>query len=410
MPRKVLLVLLLLAGLCLPAAAQDGSGFALSLDPAVSIPFPSTPSASSYSLGFQGSINADYVFPGAPFLVAGGSFDFGYSPGPDWSLTTIGLSAGPGVRIRLLPTVSATLYGRGGYLFGMLGQASTPNPYVRAGLDFSLYLWPTIRVSIGAEYDHQFAATRAQYQGLSAHLSAGFNFSQINQRARVEIRDIIIYPVFPAFYKYYNDNRIGSVKIRNAEDGPVRNVRVSFIVRQYMDAPKECAVIAELKQGEEREVPLYALFTRSILGVLEATKAQAEISVTYTYSERDREAASSSVSTINHRNGMTWDDDRHVASFATVNDPAVLTLAKAAAGIARGAGFAMCRIPTCRIPARRRTSTMSTTCSFPSKPSSTNQGIAMISRSSTPRCSRRGAFRAPSSPFPGTSTRHSPSA
>jgi hypothetical protein len=341
MPRKVLLVLLTLAGFCLPAAAQDGSGFALSLDPAVSIPFPSTPSASSYSLGFQGSINADYVFPGAPFLLVGASFDYGYTPGSgsSWTLTTLGVSAGPGVRIRLLPTLSATLYGRGGYLFGMLGQASTPNPYLRAGLDLSLYLWPTIRVSLGAEYDHQFAATRAQYQGLSAHFSAGFNFSQINQRARVEIRDIIINPVFPAFYKYYNDNKIGSVKIWNGEDGPVRNVRVSFIVKQYMDAAKECAVIPELKRGEERAVDLYALFNRSILGVLEPTKAQAEISVSYTYSERDRQAASASVTTINHRNGMTWDDDRHVASFATVNDPAVLTLAKAAAGIARGAGF-----------------------------------------------------------------------
>jgi tetratricopeptide (TPR) repeat protein len=339
MARKALLGLVVLMGLCVSAAAQDGSGFALSVDPAITIPFPGTPSATSYSLGFQGSINADYVFPQLPLLMFGGSFDYGYAPGSTWTLTSLGLSAGPGVRLRLLPNLSATLYGRGGYLFGMLGQASATNPYLRAGVDLSLYLWPTVRLSLGGEYDHQFAATKAQYQGISVHLTAGFNFSQMNQRSRVEIRDIIINPVFPVFYKYYNDNRIGSVTIWNGEDGPVRNVRVSFFVPQYMDAAKECAVIPELKKGESREVPLYALFTRSILGVLEPTKAQAQISVSYSYSERDREAKSTSVAAINHRNGMTWDDDRHVASFATVNDPAVLMQAKAAAGISRGAGF-----------------------------------------------------------------------
>ncbi len=342
MPQKAFLAALLFAGLCTHAIAQDGSGFALSLDPAVTFPFPSTPSASSYATGFQASFGGDYVFPELPFLSVGGSFDFGYAPGPSgqqWALTTLGLSAGPGLRLRLLPTLSANLFGRAGYLLGSLGQVSAPNPYLRAGMDLSLYLWPTFRLSAGAEYVHQFAATQAQYQGIAARLSAGFNFSQLNQRARVEIRDIIINPVFPVFYKYYDDNRIGTARIWNGEDGPIRNVRVSFVVPQYMDAPKECAVIPEMKRGEEREVPLFALFTRSILSVLEPTKAQAKITVSYTYSDRERDAASESVATINDRNGMTWDDDRHVASFATVNDPAVMTLAKAAAGIARGAGF-----------------------------------------------------------------------
>jgi tetratricopeptide (TPR) repeat protein len=337
--RTLLLSLVMMAAFCAVAAAQDGSGFALSLDPAITIPLPNSPSAQSYSVGFLGSLNADYVFPSLPYLVVGGSFDYGLTPGPSWTLTTLGLSAGPGLRIRILPSLSATFYGHGGYMFGTLGQATASNPYLRAGVDLSLYLWPTFRLSLGGEYDHQFAATAAQYQGIAVRLSGGFNFSQLNQRARLEIRDIIITPVFPVFYKYYNDNTIGSVKIRNGEDGPISNVRVSFFVRQYMDAPKECALITELKAGEEREVPLFALFSRTILSILEPTKAQAEVSVSYSYSEREREAKTASVTTINHRNGMTWDDDRHVASFATVNDPAVMMLAKAAAGIARGAGF-----------------------------------------------------------------------
>ncbi len=339
MSRKALLTGLILIGLSMSAAAQDGSGFTLSLDPAVTFPFPGSASASSFSTGFQGSVNADYVFPSIPYLIVGGSFDYGYAPGTTWVLSSLGLSAGPGLRLRLLPTLSAILYGRGGYMFGMLGQASAANPYVRTGVDMSLYLGPTFRLSVGGEYVHQFAASQAQYQGLAARLSIGYNFSQVNRRSRVEIRDITIDPVFPVFYKFYNDNKVGSARIRNGEDGPVRNVKVTFFVKQYMDAPKECAIIPELKQGEVREVPLYALFTRSILSVLEPTKAQASIEVSYSYVESQRDASAVSVAAINHRNGMTWDDDRHVASFATVNDPAVLSIAKQAAGIARGSGF-----------------------------------------------------------------------
>ncbi len=340
MSRKALLTVLILIGLSMSAAAQDGSGFTLSLDPAVTFPFPGTASASSFSTGFQGSINADYVFPSLPYLIVGGSFDYGYAPGTTWVLNSIGLSAGPGLRLRLLPTLSAILYGRGGYMFGMLGQASAPNPYLRTGIDMSLYLGPTFRLSVGGEYVHQFAATQAQYQGLAARLSAGFNFSQMNQRSRVEIRDIIIDPVFPVFYKYYNDNKVGTAKIKNAEDGPIRNVKVSFFVPQYMDGPKESPdIIPELKQGETREVKLYALFDHRITDLLEPSKAQAKIAVSYSYVESQRDVSTISVATINHRNGMTWDDDRHVASFATVNDPAVMTLAKQAAGIARGSGF-----------------------------------------------------------------------
>ncbi len=336
---RTFLVFSILIGLGAIAAAQDGSGFSLTVEPAVTIPFPTTRSATSYTIGAQASVNADYVFPGMPFLLIGGGFDYMLTPaGPNF-MQTLGLNAGGGYRLRILPNLSAVAYGRGGYTFGMLGSATAFNPYVKAGLDLTFYLGAAFRLTLGGEYVHQFAATEAQYQGIAARLSAGFNFSQMNQRSNVEIRDIIILPVFPVFYKFYNDNKVGSARIKNNENGPIQNVKVTFFVKQYMDAPKECAAIPVLKQGEELEIPLYALFNRSILGVLEPTKAQAEIAVSYTYVESGREVKSDSVASITHRNGMTWDDDRKVASFATVNDPAVLRFAKQVAGLARSSGW-----------------------------------------------------------------------
>jgi len=339
MKSRTVIVLIIFLSVSSLAGAQDGTGFSLSAEPALTIPLPGTKSAERYSLGAQASINADYVFPTQPFLLVGGGFDYMLAPTGTDSMNTIGLNAGAGLRLRILPTLSALSYGRIGYSFGMLGKATAFNPYVKGGLDFTLYMTPSFRLSLGAEYLHQFAASEAQYQGIAARLSVGFNFSQTNQRSNVEIRDIIILPVYPVFYKYYNDNKLGSAKIKNNENGPIQNVKVSFYVKQYMDAPKECATIPVIEKGKEVEVPLYALFNRSILGVLEPTKAQAEIEVRYTYVDSKRDTKTEAVSSVSHRNGMTWDDDRKVASFATVNDPSVMRFAKQVAGLARSSGW-----------------------------------------------------------------------
>ena len=340
MSKSFYFICLLFVGLADPLSAQDGSGFSLSLEPAVSFPFPGTASADGFSLGALVSLNADYVFAGLPFLLLGGSLDYAYLPyGSSWRLQEIGISAGPGFRLRLLPALSLTAYGRGGYALGMLGEQTAPNPYLRTGMEAALYLTPSFRLSLGGEYVHMFAQSAALYQGIAVRLAGGFNFSQMDQRSRLELRDIIIFPVFPVFYKHYIDHPVGSVTLRNNEKGPIHDVRVTFFAKQYMDAPKECALIAELRQGEERTVSLHTLFTRSILSVLEPTRAQAEVGVSYTYADRPREATTASVAAINHRNAMSWDVTDKVASFATVNDPAVLSVSKQAAGIARAAGW-----------------------------------------------------------------------
>src|SRR5271157_3665518 len=123
MNRTLMFACALLVVLATAASAQDGSGFSLTVEPAVLIPMPGTPSAQSFSTGAQGSINMDYVPPSLSFLLLGGSFDYGYVPSTYGTLNTLGISAGIGVRLRILPTLSAIAYGRGGYLVGMLRSA-----------------------------------------------------------------------------------------------------------------------------------------------------------------------------------------------------------------------------------------------------------------------------------------------
>ena len=322
------------------AAAQDGSGFAVSASPAFLLPLPGTQSAERFSYGGGASLIASWVPPGLGLLSLGASLDYFLEPhSSGQNLQVVGATAKAGFRLSPWTGFEATLWGGGGLGFGMLGGANALVPTLSGGLDLGLYLSPSFRLALGASYGHWFAASGPLYQGLAASLSVGYNFSQANRRSRVELRDIIIYPVFPVFYKYYDDHALGSLLLRNGEDGPIEEVRVSFFVKQYMEAPTECVSIPEMKRGESSKVVLHALFSRSILSVLEASKAQAEIVVTYRYAGRQTETKASVAAIVNHRNGMTWDDDRKAASFVTTNDPAVLRLSKLAASLSRSGDY-----------------------------------------------------------------------
>jgi tetratricopeptide (TPR) repeat protein len=138
------------------------------------------------------------------------------------------------------------------------------------------------------------------------------------------LRDVVIGSIFPIFHTFYDDHPVGKVTLRNTEYSSVTDLTVSMIIRQYMDAPKECAVIRELKAGEERSVDLYALFKNTILDITQATKVAAEISVTYTLNGKPATAGKVETIRIYDRNAMTWDDDRKAAAFVTPKEPVVL--------------------------------------------------------------------------------------
>jgi hypothetical protein len=286
------------------------------------------------------SLGADWVPSGLPFLSFKGAIDYSLVPFyADETLQSIGGSAGAGLRLGIGNTFSLGIAGRGGLGYGMLGESGAITPYAVAGVDASIYLSPSFRVSLGGGYLHQFAASEALYQGISASLTAGFNFSQLDRRPRLRMLDIALAPVFPVFYKHYDTHPLGSVTIVNEEGGAIQDIQVSLFVSQYMDAPKVSIMIPSMKRGERKTVDLYALFTRQILATLEPTKAQIQISAAYEYSGSRKEARSAVTVVVNHRNASMWDDDRRAASFVTLNDPAVMRLAKAAAGTARSSGY-----------------------------------------------------------------------
>ena len=164
--------------------------------------------------------------------------------------------------------------------------------------------------------------------GVQYHVGAGGSGGYLHVEPQ-------ILPIFPLFYSYYDKNPAGNMTIRNTAAGNVQDVTVSFLVKQFMEEPKVSWQWKELKRGEEKSIPIFALFKDAILQVTEATKVAGEIIVTYKYLGNEVSNHYPVTVTINNRNGMTWDDTGKAAAFVTANDPVVSSFsAQAGAGCA----------------------------------------------------------------------------
>jgi hypothetical protein len=140
------------------------------------------------------------------------------------------------------------------------------------------------------------------------------------------------------FYTYYSDHPVGKATLTNKTNKKISDIEVTLFVKQYMDNPKNCSAPSELGRGEEKEIELYALFTDSVLKIIEGTKISAEITMEFTLDgNRYRENYIDAIHIYN-RSALTWDDDRKAAVFVTTKDPAVLTFSKNIAGMIKDEG------------------------------------------------------------------------
>ena len=173
----------------------------------------------------------------------------------------------------------------------------------------------------GASYGHYFTGTEPFFQRLKLQLCATILLGSRDRKPKVEFLNIRFDPVFPVFYKHYDDHAFGAARLLNGENGQIENVKVSFFAPRYMDKPKQCALVESMAKGEEIEIPLYALFADDVLEITEGTKINAQIITEYTYGNTELAAETSETLELFDRNAMTWDDDRKAAAFVTAKDP-----------------------------------------------------------------------------------------
>jgi tetratricopeptide (TPR) repeat protein len=333
--------------------AIPASNFSLHLIPAVDIPIGS--SSPFFNLGGSLGLGAKYIIPKLPLLFLSGGLDYGLGfLKMDAFLNKIGARAGLGLNLVLTPRLSLNAFGNGGYSYSFIntteGATSAWIPYINAGIGAEYRLLSRFGLEIGAVYNNFFTI----YQGIGGYVGTVYYVPQKERLKEpqkipgkpellgtgkiLELSNIEFVNVFPVFRKYYDDHPVGKATLKNPYNKPVTDIQATLIVRQYMDAPKQCTAPDSLQGGEAQEIKLNALFTDKVLEITEATKAAVEIGLEYSYQGNRYKDSIVSTMRVFDRNALTWDDDRKAAAFVTAKDPSVLTFSKNIAGMIKDKG------------------------------------------------------------------------
>lgn len=328
------------------------------LQPIFTIPMGS--SAELFGMGGACSLGAEYAFAGKfqPYLSLG--IDYAYAPlKATSSLSVITAEGGGGIYLWLNPRLALKAGASAGYWLGMINGGGTTSGHAsaQAGLGVQYLISPLINIGLGVAYRYELGL----YQGLEVTASTSVFFSGREGRKKaiesslpvrpellgaktpekgrgIELANIELYEVFPVFHKFYDDHPVGMVTLTNKEKTAIRDVKLSFFVKQYMDSAKECPAPVELAPGERKDVEIMSLLTDRVLEVTEPTKVATDITLEYRMDGELYRDVKTVTMRLLDRNAMTWSDDRRPAAFVTAKDPTVLTLAKGVTGYIRDKG------------------------------------------------------------------------
>ncbi|GAB4116899.1 MAG: hypothetical protein Fur0026_04630 [Sideroxydans sp.] len=155
--------------------------------------------------------------------------------------------------------------------------------------------------------------------------------TEVFSRPPLEIEVVRLSDVFSNSYKLYESNGVGVIRLTNNTDRKMEKVRVSFLLKNFMDFATESKV-AVLLPGQSEELPLMAVFNNSILTMTEDSSVQALIEASY-FDKGKRETFSRNA-TVNvyDKHRLTWDERGRFAVFVTPKDEPVLNLARNVVG------------------------------------------------------------------------------
>ncbi len=331
-----------------PVSTASPSLFSLGFAPGIGLPFGRD--VGVFTMLGWADVSASYRMPFMPLIFAG--IDVGYSYAPLAAVTSVSIiSAGleAGLHIDLFDPLKIRIFGGGGYFFALLNDGSVPgegNPFSSAGMSVSYGVLPSIDIGLGVSYRSFFGL----YDDVSIFLGASYNFPAVHaERQPAPIKPTLLQEqggaetpkgtgleltivdelkTFPVFFKYYKDHAIGKAVLRNSGKTEVKDIQVSFLVRQYMENPMVCRAPDSLAAGKEEEIELTGLFKNSILDISESTMVSANITIEYTVNGKAQKQEFTPSVRIFDRNAMTWDDDRRTAAFVTAKDPTVMKFSK----------------------------------------------------------------------------------
>ena len=336
---KKLLILLFTAVVVFSAFPLGSSKISLQVLPEAA--FPLGNSADNYEMGGGANLAAEFILPNQSNIFIKGNIGYFLIPTiAETNLSIASFGLGAGYILRPAELINIRFSAGGGYYSGMYEGENGSDLFYTADSLFSFIFNPSFSLALGGGYRDYLATSSggSLFRGFGVNIGSFMRLGGGGSNAGLEMEQIQILPVFPVFYKYYDDNPLGNLSIKNSESTVLKNIEVSLFVEKYMDSPKVFASLRELKPGEEKIIPVYGLFNDQLLEITEATKLPAQISCTYNFYGKSEKKDISETIRIYDRNAMTWDDDRRAASFVTSKDPEIMKFAKYIAGTIRGQG------------------------------------------------------------------------
>lgn len=309
----------------------------LVVSPFISLPLGD--SVSLLSVGAGGRLDSIWGLGTGNFEMKS-SVAYLYSPTiAKTSLHSVQAMVGPAYRINIAQNLLLRGTVMAGGYFASYEGVTGGNLSIEAGMGADISLGSSLNFGVGTSFDILLSGSAPLLAGIGISIGASFTPGAAKStQPKLQIIDPKFEPVFPVFFKWYDSNPAGTVVIVNKESRPIKNVKASIFIKEFMDAPKVFAEISSLGKGESRELPVLALLTDKVLGVTESTKVAAEITVSYDLADGTMKVMRADTIRILDRNAMTWADDQRAASFVTARDPVVLALAKDVAGAIREAG------------------------------------------------------------------------
>ncbi len=142
--------------------------------------------------------------------------------------------------------------------------------------------------------------------------------AQAGTGGRIAMQDLRLERVFASAHKQYATEPLGRVKVRNDSGEDLKNLKLSFFIKEYMDFPVT-KDIPELKAKSAMEMTLNATFNNKVLGIDEDTR----VLVVATFSMADARDGSQEITqamTLYGKNAIVWSNSDMIGSFVTPRD------------------------------------------------------------------------------------------
>ncbi len=140
--------------------------------------------------------------------------------------------------------------------------------------------------------------------------------------APMEIIPVGLDFIFSANYKYYQNNPVGRIAVKNNTDSDFTNVKLSFFFKDFMDFPSD-TIVKEVKAKSQTEVDLSATLNNRVLSITEDTPIQCQMTMTYYQDGAEKTVTLNQPVKVLSKNAITWDNPQRLANFITPKDTPV---------------------------------------------------------------------------------------